>query len=78
MTFKIGDKVRAIDDTYNITNIRYDFEGIVEGVNDLDGHIDIRVTQTTYDIPQNRRLFRNLEPQHFELIHLSWKDKLSE
>lgn len=64
--FKVGDKVRAIDDRYKITRKSNNWEGVVIKVHD-NGRFDATTTEHTDhgEIGANRC---QLNPEHFELI----------
>ena len=73
MKFKVGDKVRAITNKYNITNKIKEWEGVVIGV--VDKYF---IAKTTYvnDYSSTRlgQIYSGLEYEDFELIKSVFKD----
>lgn len=63
-TFKVGDKVRAIDNTYGITNQEYGFEGVVVA-KDAGFY---KVKQTKPKDWRVGRVWNALSAKHFELV----------
>lgn len=64
--FKVGDKVRAIDNQYSITCKVGNWEGIVAHVGD-DGNFNA-VTTKHIDPSEIDEEYYDLDPRHFELI----------
>ena len=66
MKVKVGDKVRAITNDYDVTSIENQWEGIVTYVRD-DGTFDA-VTTKHIDSSEIGEECHNLNPEYFELI----------
>lgn len=64
--FKVGDKVKAIDDRYGITRKSSEWEGVVTFVHD-DKNFDARTTNHVHPDEIGKKYYQ-LDPKHFELI----------
>ena len=67
-TFKVGDKVRAIDNHYGVTTLDYGFEGVIKHVSQ-NGALSIKQTK-----PMDRNIglaWGGLSSEHFELVDVT-------
>lgn len=64
--FKVGDKIRAIDNAYKSSKLSNETEGTVTSIKP-NGRFDFRVTHSTLN-RELGRLKENMKPEHFALI----------
>lgn len=73
--FKVGDRVRAIDNTYAVTNRRNKWEGIITNVR-YDGCFDARTENCTKS-DKIGMLFERLVPRFFNCINNGLEDSVN-
>ena len=71
---KIGMKIKAIDNFYNITNKHNKWTGVVYEIYD-DGTFSARTESSI--LSDKSSLYNNLSPQHFEKIDIQKKEVIT-
>nr|DAG48673.1 MAG TPA: hypothetical protein [Caudoviricetes sp.] len=66
---KVGMKIRAVDNYYNVTRKKYQYEGEVTDIDEDDETFTAKTTHSIYpDLELRHYVWNDLEAEHFEII----------